>query len=150
MTILSRDLRSQCDPADSQPEVGPVTLPVANEGLPPAAEAGRRSALPFRPFGSDALTPTAVGPLDDTFLNFLRDVFGEIERAIEKFPQPNASMCALTEEVGELAKAMMDEPRTRVWREAVQVAAMAARVAVEGDPTLDATRAARNADGGGR
>lgn len=37
---------------------------------------------------------------------FLSDVWVEIERAVLKFPYPNASMCALTEEVGELAKAL--------------------------------------------
>lgn len=78
------------------------------------------------------------------FAQFLEDVDEEIIRATTKFPQPNASMCALTEEVGELAKALMDEPSERVWREAVQVAAMAARVACEGDPTLDATRRKRD------
>lgn len=83
----------------------------------------------------------------DRFGEFIADVVGEVNRAIVKFPEPDASMCALTEEVGELAKALMDEPRDRVWKEAVQVAAMAARVAVEGDPTLDPTRAKRNADG---
>lgn len=76
---------------------------------------------------------------------FLAAFKTEIQRAMEKFPQPNASMCALTEEVGELAKAMMDEPSERVWKEAVQVACMAARVAIEGDPTLDPTRAKRGA-----
>ena len=52
-------------------------------------------------------------------------------------------MTALTEEVGELAKAIMDEGSHRVWKEAVQVAAMALRVAVEGDPSLDKLREIR-------
>ncbi len=45
-------------------------------------------------------------------------------------------MTALTEEVGELAKALLDEEWSRVQLEAIQVACMAARVAIEGDPTL--------------
>lgn len=76
---------------------------------------------------------------------FFQSALEETERAVTKFPQPNASMCALAEEVGELAKALMDEPSERVWQEAIQVAAMAARVAVEGDPTIDPTRKKRNA-----
>lgn len=77
---------------------------------------------------------------------FLEDVRVEVERATTKFPSPDGVMCALTEEVGELAKAMMDEPRHRVRAEAIQVAAMAARAAIEGDPTLDPIRERRNAD----
>lgn len=45
-------------------------------------------------------------------------------------------MTALTEEVGELAKALLDESDQRVYEEAVQVAVMALRVATEGDPSL--------------
>lgn len=60
-----------------------------------------------------------------------------------RFPQPNACMCALTEEVGELAKALMDEPSANVRAEAIQVAAMAVRVALEGDPTIDFVRERR-------
>lgn len=64
----------------------------------------------------------------------------ELARARKKFPNPQASMTALTEEVGELAKALLDEPWDRVIEEAVQVAVMAIRVATEGDPTLDEYR----------
>lgn len=71
---------------------------------------------------------------------FLSDVEVEVSRAIKKFPMPNACLAALTEELGELAKALMDEPSGRVYSEAVQVAAMACRVAIEGDPTLDEIR----------
>jgi hypothetical protein len=67
----------------------------------------------------------------------------EVTRARKKFPRPDALMTALTEEVGELAKAMLDEPSVRVVAEAIQVAAMACRVAMEGDPTLDETRKLR-------
>lgn len=77
--------------------------------------------------------------------NFSMDVEEEVERARIKFPQPNALMTALTEEVGELAKALMDEEWPRVWAEAVQVSAMAQRLAVEGDPTLDEVREQREA-----
>lgn len=52
-------------------------------------------------------------------------------------------MTALTEEVGELAKALLDEGWSRVQAEAIQVACMAARVAIEGDPTLIKYRAKR-------
>lgn len=84
-------------------------------------------------------------PVMDGVDRFLDKVHNEVLNAIEKFPQPNACMTALTEEVGELAKALMEEPSERVYKEAVQVAAMAARIAVEGDPTLDEIRIKRKA-----
>lgn len=125
------------------PEVGPLTPATVYEGPRAQEEGGRRSAEPFRPFGSDAATPTAADALIETLEAFLRDVLREVERACIKFPRPDGVMCALTEEVGELAKASLDESTNRVWDEAVQVAAMAARVAVEGDPTLNDVRRRR-------
>lgn len=74
-----------------------------------------------------------MGYDDETFKS---DVERELASAREKFPDTDAVMVALTEEVGELAKALLDESWQRVWEEAVQVAAMAQRVATEGDPTL--------------
>lgn len=82
--------------------------------------------------------------------DFLRDVKAEVVRARAKFPEPDAVMTALTEEVGELAKALLDEPWGRVYNEAIQVAAMALRVAVEGDPTLIETRKKRGNGSGPR
>ena len=79
-------------------------------------------------------------------IRFLSDQFGELQRAREKFPRPNLNMVALVEEVGELAKALLDEPYNNVRREAVQVAVMAMRVAVDGDPTLDDHRLGRQLD----
>lgn len=87
-----------------------------------------------------------IDTMEPSFHRFIADVFDEINRAIAKFPEPNANMTALTEEVGELAQALMDKPRSEVWKEAVQVACMAARVAVQGDPTLDPIREKRGAD----
>ena len=79
---------------------------------------------------------------------FAQNVVREISSAREKFPSSNLVLAALTEEVGELAQAMLKERATRgtienrvwknnVWLEAVQVAAMAQRVAVEGDLSFD-------------
>ncbi|MEC9433426.1 MAG: hypothetical protein VYD87_11010 [Pseudomonadota bacterium] len=74
---------------------------------------------------------------------FLDEVFAEFVRARRKFPQPNPSVAALTEEVGELARAVLSRPLPEVRAEATQVAAMALRIAVEGDPTLDPFREAQ-------
>ncbi len=52
-------------------------------------------------------------------------------------------MTALTEEVGEVAKALLEEPWQNVVDEAVQVATMALRLAVEGDPTMTEVRRTR-------
>lgn len=81
-----------------------------------------------------------MGPHDLCFLEQVRE---EVGRARGLFPKPDGLMVALTEEVGELAKALLDEPWKRVEEEAVQVAAMALRVATEGDPTLSKLREKR-------
>ncbi len=73
---------------------------------------------------------------DGLVFTMIRD---ELVAAREAFPGNTHMLCALTEEVGELHQAMMEHDRkqgtsvTEVLREAVQVAAMAIRVAVEGD-----------------
>lgn len=82
----------------------------------------------------------------DPIEEFLTHVYEEVVRARILFPSPDGLMTALTEEVGEVAKAMMDESRPRVHTECVQVAAMAMRLAIEGDPTLNALRKARGAE----
>jgi NTP pyrophosphatase (non-canonical NTP hydrolase) len=78
---------------------------------------------------------------------FITEVVSEIAEAREKFPKPDHLFPALIEEVGELAQALMEVQRggidkrtgkpftnADVFNEAVQVAAMAARIAAEGDP----------------
>lgn len=78
---------------------------------------------------------------------FLQAVRLEVARARTLFPKSDGLLAALSEEAGEVAKAMLDEPMDRVWKEAVQVAAMALRLATEGDPTLSAIREARVKEG---
>ena len=66
---------------------------------------------------------------------FLESVEQEIIKATSKFPYPNQNLAALMEEVGELAQAFLQEkPFEEIYKEAVQVATMAARCAIEGDP----------------
>jgi hypothetical protein len=67
---------------------------------------------------------------------FLKAVVDELKQARASFPSSAASNAALVEEVGELSTALMYEPYGRVEREAIQVAAMACRIATEGDPTF--------------
>lgn len=68
---------------------------------------------------------------------FLEEVRQEVQRAQSKFPLPECSVAAMTEEAGELAQACLSKPwRKEVRKEAVQLACMAARVAIEGDPSL--------------
>jgi hypothetical protein len=94
---------------------------------------------------SSAITQFARLHLDPIHA-FLSEVEAEHRRAVTKFPDASGSMTALTEEVGELAKALLDEPSECVRAEAVQVATMAIRVALEGDHTLSSTRTRRGAD----
>lgn len=77
---------------------------------------------------------------------FIKDIPAEVRRARSKFPGSTLSMCALMEEVGELAEAMLDKPASEVRAEALQVAAMAVRIATEGDPAAEPHREARGLD----
>jgi len=70
---------------------------------------------------------------------FLLEVLMENQRAREKFPKGAKLDTALMEEVGELAEALLkiEEsgwPPERVYKEAVQVASAAMRIAIEGCP----------------
>ena len=75
---------------------------------------------------------------------FIQDVLAGLAKARLKFPAPNPTIAALTEEVGELAQAALHiyERKSNDWRrlhdEAVQVAIMAMRMATKGDATIGA------------
>jgi hypothetical protein len=73
--------------------------------------------------------------------NFPVAVAAELVRARAKFPGTTNVTVALAEELGELSKALLDHSYGKgendaVYAEAVQVAAMAQRVAEEGDPSF--------------
>ena len=62
----------------------------------------------------------------------------EIRGARAKFPENTYHLAALVEEMGELSQALIDHSRgkqtdSQVFKEAIQVAAMALRLAEEGD-----------------
>ena len=66
---------------------------------------------------------------------FTDAVHAEVYAAEKQWRYPNPNLAALMEEAGELAQAMLQRKSAyEVYREAVQVAAMAARCAIEGDP----------------
>lgn len=83
---------------------------------------------------------------------FLSQVADELHRARAKHPGDNATLAALTEEVGEVAEAMHDHDAAHVRHEAVQVAAMAMRLVLDGDYWMNMYRASRGLDpvGGGK
>ena len=71
---------------------------------------------------------------------FLNDVSREVARARELFPGNDKQLHAFTEEAGEVTKAMLDQyyggkgvDDVKIYRECVRAAAMACRVATEGD-----------------
>lgn len=74
------------------------------------------------------------------------DIQFELHQARCKFPDNRHVMNALTEEVGELAQALLHinyehgkkKTHRDVYQEAIQVAVMAIRIATEGDSTLPA------------
>lgn len=69
----------------------------------------------------------------------LNDLVCEIRSARQKFPEPEDRVAAMFEEAGELQKALLEQKEGRpvtqeqIYREAIQAAAMAIRVATEGD-----------------
>jgi len=67
---------------------------------------------------------------------FLNEVTQELARARIKFPsQPRyLTLAALMEEVGELAQAALQHRESSVYGEAIQVAVMAMRVAIDTNP----------------
>lgn len=74
--------------------------------------------------------------------HFAQRVEIELRNARAKFPSSVLSMAALTEEVGELAQALLKWRAGKLsWDavvgEAIQVSAMAQRVAVEGDVSFE-------------
>lgn len=83
---------------------------------------------------------------------FLAAVADELHRARAKHPGDNATLAALGEEVGELNEAMLDEIPSRVRQEAVQVAAMAMRLVLDGDYWMNMYRASKGLEpvGGGK
>ena len=91
-----------------------------------------------------AKVPLSI-PVKTVQLKTLTDIYDEVVSARAKFPSRAGLLCALTEEVGEVAKALMDEPYENVYNEAKQVAAMAIRLMEECDPTLHGVRKARGA-----
>lgn len=73
--------------------------------------------------------------------HILSEIKKEVGFARSKFPGDNVTFAALVEEVGELATATFSQSRIDVRKEAVQVAAMAIRLVLDGDCTFDAWRA---------
>jgi hypothetical protein len=62
---------------------------------------------------------------------------GEVVAGRRKFPANRLLLAALMEEVGELARALLQrQGRVQVEREALQVAAVAMRIFEEGDATF--------------
>lgn len=75
---------------------------------------------------------------------FVSKVIDEARRARLKFPPPETTLAAAVEELGEVATALMDLQAGRdtpehLYEECVQLAAMALRIAVEGDRTFPAS-----------
>ena len=73
----------------------------------------------------------------------MQAIEAEVTAARLKFPGNKTQLAALTEEVGELAQALLDLERgetdaDHVQKEAIQVAAMAIRVLEEGDSSFPA------------
>ena len=82
---------------------------------------------------------------------FLNDIADEIRNARTKFPSNRHQLAALTEKVGEVANALLERDYAKplmitgevkttydldIWKECVQVASMALRLATEGDKSF--------------
>lgn len=78
---------------------------------------------------------------DHKLFAFMADTITELQNARRKFPSSELSAIALMEEVGEVSRALLQEPSSHVRAECVQVAVMAIRLALEGDPSISPHRA---------
>lgn len=68
----------------------------------------------------------------------LQAISAECISARTKFPGRKFLLAALTEEVGELAKALLQgKPKDEIDKEAIQVACIAVRIIEEGDETFE-------------
>lgn len=72
---------------------------------------------------------------------FLIDVIEETHRARKLFPTNEHQLAAFSEEAGEVAKAFIDHSRgdgtaEELYTECVQAAAMALRLAIDGDQSF--------------
>ena len=89
--------------------------------------------------GEKEMTTTQAIAVDQIAIErFFYDLSTEFAGARAKFPQNRNQTVALMEEVGELANALLEHSYGKgtpqqVYKEAIQVAAMAMRVALEGD-----------------
>jgi hypothetical protein len=81
---------------------------------------------------------------------FLAEVEAELARARAKFPGDVVRTLAFSEEAGELVKAVLDEDAANVRKEAVQAAAMAARIVLDGDGSVTEWRERKGLDRLGR
>lgn len=77
---------------------------------------------------------------------FIDEVRAELMRARAKFPGNRIMTVALAEEFGELCKAVLDESKANVRKEAVQTAVMAARVVLDGDGSVEEWRREKGLD----
>ena len=85
-------------------------------------------------------------PADEAFLD---EVFQEAQKARAKFPGPNPTVAALTEEVGELAQCSTSARRKaptggKSTRRPCRLRWMAMRCASEGDETIGAVPTEEN------
>ena len=86
------------------------------------------------------LIEAALSAFDAREAAVYRAVSDELRRARAKHPSSRVTFTALVEEAGEVAKALMDEDGFRVREEAVQLAAMAVRLVLDGDDSLQSFR----------
>lgn len=71
----------------------------------------------------------------------MREILRELDRARKKFPDNAKLLGALMEEVGEVARAMLQgASREEIYKECIQVACVAVRIAEEGDSDFDHTK----------
>ena len=73
----------------------------------------------------------------------INEITIELQFAVAKFPENIFIFPALIEDVGELAKALMEESPDRIRAEAIQVAVMAIRIIQEGDRDITQRRIIR-------
>ena len=99
--------------------------------IAPAAEPGRRPAGAAAHARTHPVLPASL------LIGTVVRLEAEVRRARGKFPGNRFLLAALTEEVGELARALLQrQGEAQVQREALQVACVALRILEEGDASF--------------
>lgn len=127
-------------PLPPGPELDAAHAAAQSQGGRPWMPGSARPVAPKPDAPPQAQPPQTLPDYDAAIADILSYVHDEVLSARQKFPLNENLTIALMEEAGELAKATLCESPESVKKEAIQVAAMAVRVWLDGDNSVELYR----------